>query len=488
MYDHVLNPGQCSEVLDTFRASGFTHDGSSFVSLSLAIQAYAKEHKFPGSYLSASRHLYKLQTWDFKTSAPPGHRLDGGLEYGSTRPPYVCDIADESSNSYGPMGLFELYAGARMTPSTRFHRSMSFMHVKRALHLAFKRDVRDLREESQWGTRHPWHKRLRSLYFQFFNEMARPKMTGMPTLTEAFDCIHNVNNTMRSSDIIYGSMATWPFFPSSRDPELAVFFTTNGEPCPIDNWGEEPLTSRQQAPSRHLGTTQSRPRPTTEAELMPFDIPLPWDVIINLLFAYTPDNNWVISCNPKRQRLEGNSALTFRNCRATCKTFDDHMLRYMERYTMTPIRNSSNGHQRCTFEIEFTQREFIVSAQMYRCQRTRLWVIRRIHREFRQYDKVQLRVTRKLVRRDLHHDGLPLLEHSDPSIQYWIDQAADLTLRRRDPVFLPSAEVRDFQKRCRRTAWTFNSWADAMCDLLHDYAAREPECPWADPEGMAQWG
>ena len=145
---------------------------------------------------------------------------------------------------------------------------------------------------------------------------------------------------------------------------------------------------------------------------------------------------------------------------------------------MTPIRNSSNGHQRCTFEIEFTQREFIVSAQMYRCQRTRLWVIRRIHREFRRYDKVQLRVTRKLVRRDLHHDGLPLLEHSDPSIQYWIDQAADLTLRRRDPVFLPSAEVRDFQKRCRHTAWTFNSWADSMCDLLHDYADREPDCSW----------
>jgi len=316
--------------------------------------------------------------------------------------------------------------------------------------------------------------------------MAKPNMTGMPTLTEAFDCIQNHK---KPSDIIYVSLATWPFFPSSRDPELDVFFTTNGEPCPIDNWGEGlPLTSRQQASSSHLETAQARPRPTTEAELIPFNIPLPWDVIINLIFAYTPDNNWVIGCNPKRQRLEGNSALTFRNCRATCRSFDDHMLRYMERYTMTPIRNSSLGPHRCTFEIEFKQREFIVSAQMYRCPHTRLWVIHRIHREFRKYDKAQLRVTRDRVRRDLHHDNLPLLEQGHASIQYWIDQAEDLTLRRRDPVFLSSENVRDFQKSCRHTAWTFNSWADSLCDLLHDYADREPDGPWADPQGMAQWG
>ena len=195
----------------------------------------------------------------------------------------------------------------------------------------------------------------------------------------------------------------------------------------------------------------------------------------------------MIPCSPKEQRLEGDSALTFRNCRAACKGFDDHMLRYMERFTMTPIRNSGEGNRRCTFKIEFTQREFIVSAQMYRCQHTRLWVIRRIHREFRQYDKIQLRVTRKLVRRDRHHDGLLLLEHGNPSIQYWTDQAADLASRRRDPFFLPSADVHDFQKRCRHTAWTFNSWADALCDSLHEYADREPESPWP-PEGMAQWG
>ena len=41
VYNHVLHPGQCSEVLKIFEASGFTHDGSSFVSLSMAIQAYA---------------------------------------------------------------------------------------------------------------------------------------------------------------------------------------------------------------------------------------------------------------------------------------------------------------------------------------------------------------------------------------------------------------------------------------------------------------
>ena len=220
---------------------------------------------------------------------------------------------------------------------------------------------------------------------------------------------------------------------------------------------------------------------------MPFSIPLPWDVIIERLFAYTPDNNWVIPCSPKEQRLEGDSALAFRNCRAACKGFDDHMLRYMERFTMTPIRNIGEGNRRCTFEIEFTQREFIVSAQLYRCQHTGRWITRRIHQEYRRYDKIQLRAARELVCRDLYHDGLLLLENGDPAIEFWTDRASDVTSRRRDPFYLSSANVRDFQRRCRHTAWTFNSWADALCDSLHDYADREPECPWP-PEGMAQWG
>ena len=101
VYNHVLHPGQCSEVLKVFETSGFTHDGSSFVSLSMAIQAYATDRRFPGSYLSASRHLQKVKTWDFETSFPPGH-----FEYGSTHPPDVCMLADEFSSSYGPMGLF----------------------------------------------------------------------------------------------------------------------------------------------------------------------------------------------------------------------------------------------------------------------------------------------------------------------------------------------------------------------------------------------
>ena len=432
------------------------------------------------SYLSASRHLQKVETWDFETSFPPGH-----FEYGHIHPPDVCMFADEFSSSYGPMGLFELYAGARMTPTSRFHRSMSFMHVVRTLHLAFARYERDVRNRTdRWNTPEPWHTMLQRFYNEFFVSMGLPGMTRMPTLTGAHDDIH-----MHSSAVL-GSLAAWPFFPSSKDPELAEFFTTNGEPSPIDDWGHvPPLTSRQRAPTRHLATTQAKTNPIPKAEFMPFSIPVPWDVILERLFAYTPDNNWVIPCNPNEQRLEGDSAQAFRHCRAACKGFDDYMLRYMARFTMTPTRYSSAGDRRCTFEIEFEQRELIVNAQSYRCKNTRLWVIRHIYQEYRRYSQEHLRARRSLVRRELAHDKLPTLRKYDPSIQYWIDQAADSTARQRLPFFLSRASVHRFQKHCRHTSWNFNSWADALCDSLHDYADREPEAPWPPEELLAdlQW-
>ena len=48
-----------------------------------------------------------------------------------------------------------------------------------------------------------------------------------------------------------------------------------------------------------------------ETEFMPFNIPLLWDVILDRLFAYTPNNNWVIPYNPHEQTLEGDSVQAF---------------------------------------------------------------------------------------------------------------------------------------------------------------------------------
>ena len=54
VYNHILAPSQCSNVLAKFETTGFAHDGSSFTSLAIAIQAYATHHRFPESHLDAN--------------------------------------------------------------------------------------------------------------------------------------------------------------------------------------------------------------------------------------------------------------------------------------------------------------------------------------------------------------------------------------------------------------------------------------------------
>jgi len=378
------------------------------------------------------------------------------------------------------MALLELYAGARMTPTSRFHRSRSVIHVVRTLHLAFTRYERDVRNRTdRWNAPEPWHKTLQSIYDEFFVCMGLPGMTGMPTLTGAHD------DMRMSSGAVFGSFVTWPFFPSSKDPELAEFFTTNGEPSPME-WGPvpAPLTSRQRAPTSHLATRKATTNPMAETEFMPFTIPLLWDVILDRLFAYTPNNNWVIPYNPHEQTLEGDSAQAFRHCRAACKGFDDYMLRYMARFTMKPTRYTSTDERESTFEIEFKQREFLVNAESFRRDAyTGCWVIRHLYREYRRYSRTHLRARRSLVRRKHAHDERPTLQRHDPTIQYWVDQDADPTARQSLPFFLSRASVHNFQKHCRHTAWSLDDWADALTDSLQEYADREPEAPWP-PEGL----
>ena len=150
------------------------------------------------------------------------------------------------------------------------------MYVVRALHQAFTRYARDVSNRTdRWNAPEPWHKMLQFIYDDFFLCMGLPAMTGMPTLTGAHD------DMRMSSGAIFGSLVTWPFFPSSKDPELAKFFTTNGEPSPIAEWGSvpAPLTSGQRAPTSHLATTN----PMAEAAFMPFNVPLFWDVILDRL-------------------------------------------------------------------------------------------------------------------------------------------------------------------------------------------------------------
>ena len=111
------------------------------------------------------------------------------------------------------------------------------------------------------------------------------------------------------------------------------------------------------------------------------------------------------------------------------------MLRFMARFTMKPTRYTSTDETRreSTVEIEFEQREFLVSAQRCRRKDTQLWVIRHIYKAYCRYSRSHLRARRSLVRHEHVRDERPTLRRHDPAIQYWIDQEADPTARQIPP-------------------------------------------------------
>ena len=125
---------------------------------------------------------------------------------------------------------------------------------------------------------------------------------------------------------------------------------------------------------------------------MPFMLPVLWDIILGHLFAYAPGNNWVIGYNPHEQHLLGDSAQAFLNCRETCRDFDDYMLCYMRRFTMTPTRYATNTRgfigsrdRESSCEIEFEQREFSVCADGPKAEGSRHFSFRHLYHEYRRY-------------------------------------------------------------------------------------------------------
>ena len=173
-----------------------------------------------------------------------------------------------------------------------------------------------------------------------------------------------------------------------------------------------------------------------------------WGVIIDRLFAYRPGNGWVLSFNPHEQSLEGEAARTFLYCRSTCTAFDHHMLGYMARFTMKPVRYGSG-----LCEVEFEQRELVVYAARAASVLNEI-----LYCEYRVYSREVLRVNRGMVRANQVHDSRPRLHQDDPEVQFWVEQAtaakAGPTSRQTSPWFLPRDDVGKFHEQCRLTTWT----------------------------------
>ena len=61
--NHILAPDECYDVLKKFEATSFTHEGSSFATLAIAIQTYATQQRFRESFLDSSKHQGDHGTW-----------------------------------------------------------------------------------------------------------------------------------------------------------------------------------------------------------------------------------------------------------------------------------------------------------------------------------------------------------------------------------------------------------------------------------------
>ena len=92
--NHILAPDECYDVLRKCEANGFTHEGSSFATLAIAIQTYATQQQFREPFLDLSKHLESIDPGPTNT-----HPDD---QYAYIRTANVCELLDESSKSYGP--------------------------------------------------------------------------------------------------------------------------------------------------------------------------------------------------------------------------------------------------------------------------------------------------------------------------------------------------------------------------------------------------
>ena len=91
--NHILAPVECDDVLKRFEASGFSHEGSPFATLTIAIQTYATQKRFRESFLDLGKHLESIDPGPTNS-----HPED---QYAYVRVANVCELSDEFSNSGG---------------------------------------------------------------------------------------------------------------------------------------------------------------------------------------------------------------------------------------------------------------------------------------------------------------------------------------------------------------------------------------------------
>ena len=98
IYNYILARDGCCDVLKKFEATGFTHEGSSFATLAIAIQTYATQRRFRESFLDSSKHLESIDP------GPTSSHPEDHYAYAYIRPANVCETANCRTSSPTRMG------------------------------------------------------------------------------------------------------------------------------------------------------------------------------------------------------------------------------------------------------------------------------------------------------------------------------------------------------------------------------------------------
>ena len=208
----ILSPVECEVVLQAFLAAGFAPTGTTFAALTAEIQAFATTKQLNDSKLDSTKHLEKLDP-----GAARGHPTG---EYAHVLTVKIRDMADDSSRSYGPVGLVEFFGAPRLTLAFRYDRTKPFMAMFKSLfrmHTKHDEDMSIRIEDGEDPEDDDIQDSAAMLMAEFFKTSEMPlALITLPKSDFSKPC------TQRT--MLLKAMIGWRFSPSSQDATLGKYF------------------------------------------------------------------------------------------------------------------------------------------------------------------------------------------------------------------------------------------------------------------------
>ena len=207
----ILKPAACLEVLNAVKSAGFTTQATAYGPLTTDIQAFVTQKRLPETFLQA-KHLELIDP------APVGDQPGAPHEY-------IVDIklstmVDNTSGSYGPLGLFEFFSAPRLTTQSRFEMKMPFMMLFKSLfrlQSKYNVDLSERLSDGELATEDDIQSMFADLVADFFSNSEMPNCI-ITTTGKTFD----KKCTQRT--FLFNAMTSWQFAPTSRDAAFSKYF------------------------------------------------------------------------------------------------------------------------------------------------------------------------------------------------------------------------------------------------------------------------